>query len=53
MDMHTGYLNNDKKKWFLRIGNPPITPDSPLTVIVVSKTAFKVLAVGMMKAKQP
>jgi hypothetical protein len=53
MDIHIGYLNNDKKNWFLRIGNPPITPDSPLTVIVVSKTDFNVLAVAMMKVKQP
>ncbi len=53
MDEHIGYLNNDKKQWFLRIGNPPVTPGSPLTVIVVSKTPFNVLSVARIETKQP
>jgi hypothetical protein len=53
MDLRTGYLHNDKKQGFLQFGNPPVTPDEPLTVIVVSKTPFNVLSVAMIKTKQP
>jgi hypothetical protein len=48
-----GYFNDDKKQGFLRILNPPVTPESPLTVIIISKTPLKVLSLAMVKDKQP
>ena len=46
-------ITEDKKSWFLRVLNPPVTPDSPMTVLVQSKKPFKVLDVRKVETKQP
>jgi len=53
MGVTIGYVNNDKKSWYVRITGPPVTPDSPLTIVVESSKPFNVLEVSKVEAKQP
>ena len=53
MGVVIGYVNNDKKSWWLRLSSPPVTPDSPLTVMVKSSKPFNVLEVRKVETKQP
>jgi len=46
-------MNNDKKSWYVRLTGPPVTPDSPMTVIVESSKPFNLLAVRWVEVKQP
>lgn len=51
-DVSNGSISNDKKSWWLRLVSPPVTPDSPLTVIVQSNKPFNVLNVRKVEAKK-
>jgi hypothetical protein len=53
MGVAIGNMNNDKKSWWVRLSSPPVTPDSPLTVIVQSNKPFSVLNVSKIETKQP
>jgi hypothetical protein len=53
MGVTIGYVNNDKKSWYVRITGPPVTPDSPLTIVVESRKPFNVLDVRKVEVNQP
>jgi hypothetical protein len=53
MGVVIGNINNDKKSWWVRLSSPPITPDSPLTVLVKSSRPFNVVSVRKVATKQP
>ena len=45
MGAREGYANNDRKVWYVSLDGPPVTPDSPLTILLQADTPFKVLDV--------
>jgi hypothetical protein len=51
--LQNGYINNDKKAWFIRLNSPPVTPTSPMTFVIQSKKLFEVLSVRKVEDQQP